>query len=131
MTFMECMEFLCKYVDISPTFLTVNVRLSFKFAKNLKLESPDEPLSPCHIATLHIYTQQTPLYVKMNTQLSVDRSPESLAPWMPYVKLLMSALYHLPPKAATVYRGVRLDIVKNYLPKGKEKTWYYFYLVRQ
>ncbi len=122
MTFNECMEHLCKSVVISPTFLSVNVRASFKYAKALKAADPAEPLSPCHIASLHVYTQETPLYEKMNTQLSGDRSAEKLAPWMPYVKLLTTALYCLPPTTATVYRGVKLDIVKNY-PKDADKTW--------
>ena len=35
---------------------------------------------------------------------------DALAPFLPFVKLLLTALYKLPLARAKVYRGVKLDL---------------------
>lgn len=106
------------------------------------------------IASLHLYTQETELYKQLNACLRWshyclastrrwncafivswfnnlplgDRSKDRatlLPPWRPYLKLILSALYKLPPYAKHVYRGVRLDLA-TFFPTGEEKIWYCF-----
>ncbi len=74
-------------------------------------------------------SQETPFYSTMNLLLAGDRDPQKLSPWLPYVKLLTSALYSLPPRCATVYRGVKpKNLIKGkrlveYFAEGNDKTW--------
>ena len=78
---------------------------------------------------LFLDSQETSFYGLLNTQLSCDRDPGKLDPWLPYVKLLTSAIYSLPPRRVTVYRGVKpKGLIKGKLlidcfAKGAEKRW--------
>ena len=64
------------------------------------------------------------LYVALNSSLrSKDR--EKLKPWYRYLKLFLSALHRLPCKHRTVYRGVKLDLYKEF-DKGDTKVWWAF-----
>jgi len=64
------------------------------------------------------------LYVVLNDTLrSEDR--DKLEPWFLYLKLFLTALERLPSVHRTVYRGVKLDMKKDY-PKGKSIVWWGF-----
>jgi hypothetical protein len=83
-----------------------------------------ELLSDDEIAAIHIYTQETPLYSRLN-QLLRARDRAQLKPWLPYLKLLLTAVHRLTPVSDTLFRGVRLDIADRY-PMGEELVWWGF-----
>ncbi|CAM2719413.1 unnamed protein product [Rotaria socialis] len=73
---------------------------------------------------LSIFTQQTPIYRLLNEALrKVDR--RSLSPWYGYVKLLLAALYKLPPYRGTVWCGIPHDLSTKYR-KDDERIWWSF-----
>jgi hypothetical protein len=64
------------------------------------------------------------LYATLNAILrSEDR--DKLEPWFLYLKLFFTALERLPSIHRTVYRGIKLDMHKDY-PKGKSVVWWGF-----
>ena len=81
-----------------------------------------ERLNVDEIAAIHMYTQETPFYPTLNALLrSQDRGP--LTPYLPYLRLFLTALGKLKPAAATVFRGVNVDLSKQYLT-GLEVVWW-------
>merc|ERR1719362_337887 len=60
-------------------------------------------------AAIMMYTKETCLYSRLNAALR-KRDSRTLEPFMPYIKLLLSGLYHLPLTHVRTYRGVRLDL---------------------
>jgi hypothetical protein len=57
-------------------------------------------------AAIYLYTMGTPLYRTLNTALRNEEAA-AVAPFMPYIKLFLTALYKLPIEKCTVYRGIR------------------------
>ena len=55
------------------------------------------------------HSQETCLYPRLNAALR-NHDMRSLAPFLPYMKLLLSALYQLPLTHARTYRGVKLEL---------------------
>ena len=53
--------------------------------------------------------QQTCLYPRLNAALR-NHGKRSLEPFLPYMKLLLSALYQLPLVQVPTYRGVKLEL---------------------
>jgi hypothetical protein len=81
-----------------------------------------ERLNVDEIAAIHLYTQETPFYPTLNALLrSQDRGP--LTPYLPYLRLLVTALGKLKPAHATVFRGVNVDLSSQYLT-GLECVWW-------
>jgi hypothetical protein len=79
-------------------------------------------LSIDEIAAIHLYTQETPFYPTLNALLrSQDRGP--LTPYLPYLRLFVTALGKLKPARAIVYRGVNVDLSSQYLT-GLECVWW-------
>ena len=54
-------------------------------------------------------SQESCLYRRLNAALR-NHDMRSLAPLLPYMKLLLSALYQLPLTPARTYRGVKLEL---------------------
>jgi hypothetical protein len=64
------------------------------------------------------------LYFALNATLrSEDR--RKLKPWFSYLKLILTALSTLPSTRHFVYRGVKMDLSKEY-PKGRTFVWWGF-----
>ncbi|CAF1584478.1 unnamed protein product, partial [Adineta ricciae] len=84
-------------------------------------------LSPDESAAVHLYSMQwTPvsdsLYIHLNRALrTVNR--QALAPWFPYLKLFLTALYKLPSCHKTIWRGVKDDLSAQY-KKGEKIIWW-------
>ena len=57
----------------------------------------------------NILFQETCVYPRLNAALR-NHDMRSLAPFLPYMKLLLSALYQLPLTHARTYRGVKLEL---------------------
>ena len=53
--------------------------------------------------------QATCLYPRLNAALR-NHGNRSLEPFLPYMKLLLSALYQLPLVQVPTYRGVKLEL---------------------
>ena len=54
-------------------------------------------------------SQETCLYGRLNAALR-NHDTRGLAPFLPYMKLLLSALYQLPLTQLQTYRGVKLEL---------------------
>ena len=62
-------------------------------------------MSVCHCREL----QETCLYPRLNAALR-KHDLLNLEPFLPYMKLLLSALYQLPLVHVRTYRGVKLEL---------------------
>ncbi|MEU3469004.1 ADP-ribosyltransferase domain-containing protein [Streptomyces sp. NPDC006687] len=79
-------------------------------------------LSPDAIAALYLYTCESAFYREINAVLrSPDRS--RVVPYLPYLRLLFSAVGQLPARTAPLWRGVSLDLRAQY-PVGGTVTWW-------
>ncbi|MGW5480849.1 ADP-ribosyltransferase domain-containing protein [Streptomyces sp. NPDC004008] len=74
------------------------------------------------IAALYLYTCESAFYREINATL---RSPDRtrLLPYLPYLRLLFSAVSQLPARTQPLWRGVALDLRAQY-PLGRTVTWW-------
>ncbi|RKT02514.1 uracil-DNA glycosylase [Streptomyces sp. 3211.6] len=74
------------------------------------------------IAALYLYTCESAFYREINAVL---RSPDrtALVPYLPYLRLLFSAVSQLPAHTRPLWRGVSLDLRAQY-PVGGTVTWW-------
>ncbi|CAF1162260.1 unnamed protein product [Didymodactylos carnosus] len=88
-----------------------------------------ENLTQDESAAIQIYTMEwapheTCVYYLLNQLLRLeDREP--LKPWFNYLKLILTGLYKLASFKGTVWRGVKLDLSREY-PKDKVFIWWGF-----
>ncbi|MFI2733754.1 ADP-ribosyltransferase domain-containing protein [Streptomyces sp. NPDC018711] len=79
-------------------------------------------LSADAISALYLYTCESAFYREINAVLrSPDR--ERLTPYLPYLRLLFSAVAGLPAQTRPLWRGVALDLRSQY-PLGRTVTWW-------
>ncbi|CAF1336613.1 unnamed protein product [Adineta steineri] len=81
-------------------------------------KKPANGLTTNESAAIHLYTMQweepnVSLYTKLNSVLRSERR-EPLKPWFRYLKLILTALYKLPPVKGVVWRGVRGNLSDQY-----------------
>ncbi|CAF1513826.1 unnamed protein product [Adineta steineri] len=81
-------------------------------------KKPADGLTTNESAAIHLYTMQweepnVSLYTKLNSVLRSERR-EPLKPWFRYMKLILTALYKLPPVKGVVWRGVRGNLSDKY-----------------
>ncbi|MCX4694676.1 ADP-ribosyltransferase domain-containing protein [Streptomyces sp. NBC_01408] len=98
-----------------------HVRLSHEFGKRRADEAPGG-LPADAIAALYLYTCESAFYREINAVL---RSPDRAAvvPYLPYLRLLFSAVSQLPARTEPLWRGVALDLRAQY-PLGRTVTWW-------
>lgn len=90
---------------------------------------PADGLSVDESASIMLYSmdwqpKEECLYHVLNATLrSEDR--EKLVPWFLYLKLILTALDRLPLTHRSVYRGIKLDLTKDY-SKGSRVIWWGF-----
>ena len=78
-------------------------------------------------AAIQLYTQQCCLYPMLNATLRNHTHPENLTAFLPYLKLLLTALNKLPLVRAKVYRGMRGDFHETYNQlQGQVLRWWAF-----
>jgi uracil DNA glycosylase len=79
-------------------------------------------LSADEIAGLYLYTCESAFYRQINAIL---RSPDRtrIIPYLPYLRLLFSAVSRLPARKEPLWRGVSLDLRAQY-PLGRTVTWW-------
>ncbi|CAF3341138.1 unnamed protein product [Rotaria sp. Silwood2] len=96
--------------------------------------NPTDDLTQDESAAIRLYTMEWDsntkaangsLYAHLNRNLKeIDRT--KLHPWFRYLKLFLTALAKLPvAPRQTVWRGLHLDLSKDYLP-GDKITWWAF-----
>ncbi|MCN9243798.1 ADP-ribosyltransferase domain-containing protein [Streptomyces sp. RY43-2] len=98
-----------------------NIDESHEFAKR-RADELANGLSADAIAALYLYTCESAFYREINAVL---RSPDrtKLVPYLPYLRLLFSAVSQLPARTAPLWRGVSLDLRAQY-PLGRTVTWW-------
>ncbi|MEV5988045.1 ADP-ribosyltransferase domain-containing protein [Streptomyces sp. NPDC052051] len=98
-----------------------NIDESHEFGKRRADEAPNG-LPADAIAALYLYTCESAFYREINAIL---RSPDrtKLVPYLPYLRLLFSAVSQLPARTAPLWRGVSLDLRAQY-PLGRTVTWW-------
>ncbi|GAA1029048.1 hypothetical protein GCM10009557_16200 [Virgisporangium ochraceum] len=79
-------------------------------------------LSADEVAALYLYTCESAFYRQINATLRhPDRS--RVVPYLPYLRLLFSAVSRLPVRTEPLWRGVSLDLRAQY-PLGHTVTWW-------
>ncbi|MET8544978.1 ADP-ribosyltransferase domain-containing protein [Kitasatospora sp. NPDC004799] len=98
-----------------------HVALSHEFGKR-RADEAATGLSADEVAALYLYTCESAFYREINAVL---RSPDRgrLVPYLPYLRLLFAAVSRLPVRTAPLWRGVSLDLRRQY-PVGKTVTWW-------
>ena len=91
---------------------------------------PKDGLTQDESASIFLYTSEWEphdqcLYVVLNSVLRSGNRKRLIPPWFSYIKLLLTALFKIRSNRMTVYRGVRLDLRKEY-EVGKTYTWWGF-----
>ncbi|MBP0452348.1 MULTISPECIES: ADP-ribosyltransferase domain-containing protein [unclassified Kitasatospora] len=98
-----------------------HVGQSHEFGRT-RVDGASGGLSADAIAALHLYTCESAFYREINAVL---RSPDRarLVPYLPYLRLLFSAVSQLPVRTEPLWRGVSLDLRAQY-PLGRTVTWW-------
>ncbi|GLX37786.1 hypothetical protein Sros01_38590 [Streptomyces roseochromogenus] len=101
--------------------LAGHIDRSRDFGKRRADETPGG-LSADAIAALYLYTCESAFYREINAVL---RSPDRtrVTPYLPYLRLLFSAVSGLPAHTQPLWRGVSLDLRAQY-PVGRTITWW-------
>ncbi|WP_328864097.1 ADP-ribosyltransferase domain-containing protein [Streptomyces virginiae] len=101
--------------------LTGHIDRSRDFGKR-RADETSAGLSADAIAALHLYTCESAFYREINAVL---RSPDRtrVTPYLPYLRLLFSAVSGLPAHTQPLWRGVSLDLRAQY-PVGRTVTWW-------
>ncbi|CAF0856315.1 unnamed protein product [Adineta steineri] len=95
-------------------------------AKERCKNPPADDLTIDESASIMLYSMDSKfgnksLHVILNEILkSADKN--KLEPWLLYLKLFLTALSHLPSTRRQVYRGIKLDLSKEY-PVGETIVW--------
>lgn len=102
--------------------LTGHIDRSREFGKRRADGASGGGLSADAIAALHLYTCESAFYREINAVL---RSPDRtrVTPYLPYLRLLFSAVSGLPARTEPLWRGVSLDLRAQY-PVGRTVTWW-------
>ncbi|MEU7764076.1 ADP-ribosyltransferase domain-containing protein [Nocardia sp. NPDC049190] len=101
--------------------LDQHAELSHEFSKR-RADQATDGLPAAAIAALHLYTYESAFYREINTVLRAsDRA--KLTPYLPYLRLLFSAVAQLPARSEPLWRGVSLDLRAQYSP-GRTVTWW-------
>lgn len=140
-----------RFGDIDSSFKRLPPVYGYRSSKLVSIEQALEPIQPyindlpyyiglakkyCHFpsehgltkdesASIYIYTMEwdeDALYRVLNKALRSENR-QALKVWFPYLKLFSTALDKLPTIKESVWRGVALDIGKNYA-KGQLFTWW-------
>ncbi|MFE1415073.1 ADP-ribosyltransferase domain-containing protein [Streptomyces sp. NPDC058746] len=101
--------------------ITGHVDRSRDFGKR-RADETATGLSADAIAALYLYTCESAFYREINAVL---RSPDRtrVTPYLPYLRLLFSAVSGLPAHTQPLWRGVSLDLRAQY-PVGRTVTWW-------
>ncbi|GAA1832624.1 hypothetical protein GCM10009682_58870 [Luedemannella flava] len=98
-----------------------HVDRSHQFGRKHADDATEGP-SADEVAALYLYTCESAFYRQINAAL---RSPDRtrVVPYLPYLRLLFSAVSRLPVRRDPLWRGVRLDLRSQY-PVNQTVTWW-------
>ncbi|MET7459025.1 ADP-ribosyltransferase domain-containing protein [Nonomuraea sp. NPDC005501] len=98
-----------------------HVEQSHRFGEKQAGEA-EAGLSADEVAALYLYTCESAFYRQINATL---RNPDrtQVVPYLPYLRLLFSAVSRLPARKEPLWRGVSLDLRAQY-PLGRTVTWW-------
>jgi uracil DNA glycosylase len=98
-----------------------HVERSHEFGKR-RADEAAGGLSADAIAALYLYTCESAFYREINAAL---RAPDRdrIVPYVPYLRLLFSAVEQLPARTEPLWRGVSLDLRAQYR-LGRTVTWW-------
>ena len=93
-------------------------------------ENPLDDLNQNESASIFLYTMEWEprnecLYYVLNKTLRTENR-QQLKPWYSYLRLIITALQKLPPQKLTVWRGVTLDLSREY-EIGQRYVWWAFH----
>lgn len=111
--------------ELASRDLEANMECALDFATEYKKKNPQEVLDVEDIAVIHLYTQDSPIYKAMNARLRDKNRARVVPPFLPLIKLLLSAIYKLPlqPPGKTVYRGVQGNLVSSFEDQATKMWW--------
>ncbi len=93
-------------------------------------DEPEDGLTKDESNAIRLYTLEwhprdsSVFYILNKTLRSSDR--QLLRPWFLFLRLLLTALCHLPSASLTVYRAANMDLSAKY-PKDTSVTWWGFF----
>jgi uracil DNA glycosylase len=98
-----------------------HVERSHQFGTKL-VDAERVGLSADEVAALYLYTCESAFYRQINAAL---RHPDRtrVSPYLPYLRLLFSAVSRLPARTEPLWRGVALDLRAQY-PLDRVVTWW-------
>ncbi|MEU2667135.1 ADP-ribosyltransferase domain-containing protein [Micromonospora sp. DT46] len=98
-----------------------HVEQSHRFGEK-QVDGGADALSADEVAALYLYTCESAFYRQINATL---RHPDRgrIVPYLPYLRLLFSAVSRLPARTEPLWRGVSLDLRAQY-PLGQTVTWW-------
>ncbi|GAA4205590.1 ADP-ribosyltransferase domain-containing protein [Actinocatenispora rupis] len=103
------------------TGLDGHITRSHDFGKR-RTDGVADGLSADEAAALHLYTCESAFYRQINATLR-DPDRSRVTAYLPYLRLLFSAIGRLPVRTGPLWRGVSLDLRAQY-PKGRTVTWW-------
>jgi hypothetical protein len=111
---------------LDPVLSRINELDEFiKVAKNECHFPSEHDLTRDESASIYLYTMdwgEQSLYRVLNEALR-EKDRSVLVPWHGYLKLFNTALQKLPSHDMNLWRGINVDITKNY-KEGEELTWW-------
>ena len=121
LAFLDCFSHASRVDSTIPDFSAFTSIAHF-YASTPGFCENSHNLSESQVASLHLYTQESPFYSFINKLLR-ERDRERLKPLFPLLKIMLSALRSLPCEKRTVYRGVKRDLSSKF-QKGKKFVWW-------
>ena len=90
-------------------------------------KTPEDNLSTDESAAIYLYTMgpkpaNQSLYERLNNSLCAKNNYSFIRLYIPYLKLLITALSKLEPMGQVIYRGIKADLSEKY-PVGKTFVW--------
>ncbi|CAF1483272.1 unnamed protein product, partial [Rotaria sordida] len=124
--YQDCPEVSLDIALLPVAHLLNNIKEKIAVARQ-NCTCPKDGLNQDQSAAIHLYTMEwypleKCLYIVLNGTLrSKDRN--LLIPWFSYLKLLLTALWKLPPVECTVWRGIKANLADEY-QQGEKHTWW-------
>ncbi|CAF1115149.1 unnamed protein product [Adineta steineri] len=85
---------------------------------------PVDQVSSIILYTMEAKAHEESVYYVLNQELR-KKNLQELEPWLLYLRLILTALAHIPSSSKTIYCGVTQDLRKEY-QKGKTLFWWQF-----
>ena len=100
---------------------------TYAYVAKQRCTKPADGLTQDESAAIMLYTmgwkpRDKCLYVVLNATLR-EKDREKLTPWFLYLRLLLNALFRLPSMSKIVFRGVKLNLIEQYVMNATVVWW--------